>query len=235
VTLRVEQEATPQEGDRWNWSVWLEGPPHELDDVESVTYYLHSTFPDPIRTVTDRNTKFKLEATGWGMFTINLEIRRKHGRPLQRSHDLVLEYPKESEARVEKRRKGRKARVFLVSSVADRVVVSSLREALEREGFELATEGDLAPGLPWDVSMPQALRSSDAVIAIVSDLTSPYVESAINLARSLNVPILPVRVGLGSDMPEALRDIQPVRVKESPEIPRFAEQIISGLHNVIPT
>jgi hypothetical protein len=231
----VEQEATPQEGDRWNWSVWLEGPPDELDDVESVTYFLHSTFPDPIRTVTERNTKFKLEATGWGMFTINLEIQRKHGRPLQRSHDLVLEYPKASGARVEKHRKDRKARVFLASSVADRVVVSSLREALEKEGFELATESDLPSGVPFDVSMQQALRASDAAIAIVSDLTSPYVESEIQMAKSLNVPILPVRVGLGSDMPEALRDIQPVRVKESSEIPRFADQIISGLHNVMRT
>jgi hypothetical protein len=230
--LHVRQEAIHQEGQRWKWSVWLDGPAEELDDVEAVTYHLHPTFPDPIRTVTDRTTQFRLQAIGWGTFTINLEIHRRSGRSLQRSHHLSFESPDAREARRKEGRAGRR-QVFVASSVADRAIVSSLQRILEKEGFTLVTDSDFGPDLPWEVSAERLLRSSDAAIAIVSDLTSTFVEYEIRIARKLNVPILPIWVGHGGAVPEPIRDLEALRVKEASEIVPMAGRLIRGLHDLM--
>lgn len=56
------------EGDNWwKWSLWIGGSSEDPDAIEAVTYRLHSTFPEPIRTVTDRASKFQLRCSGWGV------------------------------------------------------------------------------------------------------------------------------------------------------------------------
>lgn len=79
--------------DRWEWSVWVDGPPEELDALDRVIYVLHSTFNDPVRTVTDRSTKFRLRTSSWGTFTIHAKAIRKDGGETTLEHDLVLRYP----------------------------------------------------------------------------------------------------------------------------------------------
>lgn len=78
---------------RWGWSVWIEGPPEELDALDSVVYVLHPTYQDPVRTVKDRSTKFRLRTSGWGTFTIHAKAIRKDGGETLLEHDLVLRYP----------------------------------------------------------------------------------------------------------------------------------------------
>ena len=82
------------EGDHWwKWSLWIEGSGEDLDRIESVTYRLHPTFPDPIRTVTNRASKFQLRCSGWGIFRIPVEVRLKDGKTIKLAHDLQFSFP----------------------------------------------------------------------------------------------------------------------------------------------
>ena len=82
------------EGDqRWRWSLWIEGLPEDLDRIRSVTYTLHPTFPEPIRTVTDRASKFQLRCSGWGIFKIPVTVRLKDGETVELAHQLQFAFP----------------------------------------------------------------------------------------------------------------------------------------------
>jgi transcription initiation factor IIF auxiliary subunit len=93
MNLRTAQDQKYIEKGWWEWSVWIEGPNNELDEVEEVTYKLHRTFTNPVRTTRDRASKFKLEEDGWGVFPIRAKIQLKNGAPITLVHDLKLFYP----------------------------------------------------------------------------------------------------------------------------------------------
>lgn len=83
------------EGDQWwKWSLWIEGPEEDLDEIQSVTYTLHPTFPEPIRTVTDRASKFQLRCSGWGIFLIPIEVRLKNAKAVRLAHQLQFSIPR---------------------------------------------------------------------------------------------------------------------------------------------
>ncbi|HSH40286.1 MAG TPA: pYEATS domain-containing protein [Chthoniobacterales bacterium] len=83
------------EGDNWwKWSLWIQGSEDDLDEIKSVTYTLHSTFPEPIRTVTDRASKFQLRCSGWGIFLIPVEVRLKNGQSIKLRHQLQFSVPR---------------------------------------------------------------------------------------------------------------------------------------------
>ena len=63
--------------DWWDWEIFLEGDEIELNEIEYVEYTLHETFPNPIRRIYDRSNGFKLETSGWGIFTIYIRIHFK--------------------------------------------------------------------------------------------------------------------------------------------------------------
>jgi len=75
---------------RWNWSVWIDGPDAELDQVESVEWTLHPTFPHPVVLVTQRQSKFRLDQNGWGEFEIKANVKAKDGRQQHLTHRLRL-------------------------------------------------------------------------------------------------------------------------------------------------
>jgi len=93
MALSIKQGFDYQGEDYWNWWIWLDGSDKELDRVASVTYTLHRTFPNPVRTVTDRASKFILKTAGWGVFRIRATVSFKDGDSEQLTHDLRLEYP----------------------------------------------------------------------------------------------------------------------------------------------
>ena len=69
---------------RWKWAVWVDGTPEELDSVDHVTYILHPTFHNPVKVVHNRETKFRLEATGWGHL---YGVRESHVPEWRRKHN----------------------------------------------------------------------------------------------------------------------------------------------------
>ena len=93
MALTIQQDQHYAGDDYWHWSVWLDGAAEELDTVEQVQYILHPTFPNPVRLISDRSTNFRLETSGWGIFTIHARIKHRHGDETQLHHELVLLYP----------------------------------------------------------------------------------------------------------------------------------------------
>jgi len=93
MPVALTQDAKYAGNDRWEWAVWLDGPPGELDKIERVQYVLHPTFLKPVREVADRSTNFRLETSGWGTFRIHAKAIYKDGRQVPLHHDLVLLYP----------------------------------------------------------------------------------------------------------------------------------------------
>lgn len=93
MALSIQQSQNYLGKDRWQWSVWLDGPAEELDAVKQVVYILHPTFHNPVRTIADRESNFRLETSGWGTFTIHAIAQGRDGRETTLSHDLVLQYP----------------------------------------------------------------------------------------------------------------------------------------------
>ena len=90
MSLLVQQADTYRGDNYWDWSVWLEGPPAELDQIEYVEYRLHPTFPDPVRHIRNRSSKFTLSAAGWGGFTIYVNVIFRDGSRLPISYPLGL-------------------------------------------------------------------------------------------------------------------------------------------------
>jgi transcription initiation factor IIF auxiliary subunit len=94
MALSIEQESEYQGNDYWHWAIWLGGPDAELDAVDHVVYTLHPSFPNPVRTVADRATRFRLETAGWGTFTVYARVVPKGGAEEQHlERDLALFYP----------------------------------------------------------------------------------------------------------------------------------------------
>ena len=92
MSLKIEQSAKYRGDDWWEWAVWVGGAPDELERVDYVRYTLHSTFPNPVRTIRDRATQFRLETAGWGVFRIYALVVFKDGEHLNLRHDLELLY-----------------------------------------------------------------------------------------------------------------------------------------------
>lgn len=53
--------------------------PSTLDEVSGVTYYLHPTFPNPIRFAEDRDLSFELRTVCWGEFNAAATVQFKDG------------------------------------------------------------------------------------------------------------------------------------------------------------
>jgi transcription initiation factor IIF auxiliary subunit len=68
--------------------LYLEGS--DLPYVSQVTYYLHSTFSDPVRTIsrTVANPRCKLEIWTWGLFRVRAVVVDKKGQSYTMYHDL---------------------------------------------------------------------------------------------------------------------------------------------------
>lgn len=73
--------------------MWIDGQDAELDKISHVVYTLHPTFPNPVQTVGNRLTKFRLETAGWGIFHLYAKVVHEDGKETYLEHNLELEYP----------------------------------------------------------------------------------------------------------------------------------------------
>lgn len=96
MTLRIEQGFKYQDDDWWKWWIWIDGPQEELDQIDHVTYILHPTFPNPVQDIKNRDTKFLLQTSGWGVFLIRAKVKHKNGQEIPLTHNLRLEYPEDA-------------------------------------------------------------------------------------------------------------------------------------------
>ena len=79
----------PAQNARYKVWLYLDGP--DLSYVRSVTFTLHPTFPDPVRTVvrTPSNPTCALEIWTWGLFTVRVDIEDKSGEHHIVQHKLT--------------------------------------------------------------------------------------------------------------------------------------------------
>jgi transcription initiation factor IIF auxiliary subunit len=86
--------------DWYEWCVFVADDAPVLAKIEAVQYTLHPTFPDPVRTVTDRASRFALYSAGWGGFGINVTVTLTDRSKVEARYFLELEndsWPRASE------------------------------------------------------------------------------------------------------------------------------------------
>jgi transcription initiation factor IIF auxiliary subunit len=82
----------------YEWCVFVDDSPADLNSIKAVEYTLHPSFPDPIRLVKDRASRFALFSAGWGGFTIKARVIFSDDSSLNTSYFLRLQeenWPKE--------------------------------------------------------------------------------------------------------------------------------------------
>lgn len=77
----------------FRWKVFVDEDENTLDNIESVEYLLHPTFPVPDQVRSDRDSKFALETSGWGEFDILITVNFKDGRKEDLRYRLDLSKP----------------------------------------------------------------------------------------------------------------------------------------------
>lgn len=77
----------------FDWKVFMNEPEAVLRKVKAVEYRLHKTFPNPIRVVKDRNSRFALRSSGWGEFLIFITIYLEDGTEQYEKYYLDLGKP----------------------------------------------------------------------------------------------------------------------------------------------
>lgn len=65
-----------------------ENDARRLDEIESVTYELHPTFPDRFHKSTDRSTSFEIQIWTWGWFLVRAEIKMKGGEVARTENEI---------------------------------------------------------------------------------------------------------------------------------------------------
>lgn len=80
-----------ESGKRNLYKVWLYLDGMDLPYVESVTYFLHSSFPKPRTRIqrTPNNPNCSLIIWTWGIFTVKGTVTLKDGSKLDVSHQLT--------------------------------------------------------------------------------------------------------------------------------------------------
>ena len=220
LNLRLLNDSRPMDGGRWNWSVWIDGSATDLEQVTQVRYTLHPTFPNPIRVVTDRDSRFKLTTSGWGEFSILAQLTFADGRTETLERWLRLEGSAEAPTNNSRRR----PRVFLSASTIDRSFVKHVAAELEKQDVEVLTADNVSEGGPLIESIASAVTSSDVVAIVISRGLANMAQHDVAVARAGQKVIVPVLLGPQvSAPPPLLRDFQAVHVATEEQAPKVAD------------
>jgi hypothetical protein len=211
--------------DWWRWWVWLEGPDEVLDRVESVRYALHPTFPNPVRLVTDRASKFRLESSGWGEFSLAATVTMKDGMsfPLERWLDLGVRAGEEAETR--------RPSVFASFSVVDRPLVDPLLKRLESQGIAVITPADVPAGDEWSSAIVDGIQRADLVAIVTGGELRGWAEEEFRCALDRGKPVVSVSVG-SSEVPDSLRAFSGLRLRSPADLDAVGDAIASRVKDV---
>jgi hypothetical protein len=90
IKIENDYEPAPKTG-YYKWKVYLDVDNKVADKIDNVTYTLHPTFYNPIRTVqNDPTGKYMLQSNGWGEFEIKADIKLKNNNVITKYHWLNL-------------------------------------------------------------------------------------------------------------------------------------------------
>jgi transcription initiation factor IIF auxiliary subunit len=207
MTLKIAQDSQCEGPDWWKWSVWLEGPDAELDEVSSVEWLLHPTFPSPVREITDRTSRFKLQSAGWGEFLVKARVHKKSNKVLLLAHSLHLEAPpKASPGGAKSKKKNKKggkktaaaktpSKVFISYGASEARAAGVAKTMLEARGIQWTDASVSAEeSAPLRTALTSSLSSSDAVIALRSGGSGPWSDWEVSTAQAQGVPVISVKL-----------------------------------------
>jgi len=163
---------------RWKWNIWLEGPPSKIDQIESVRYFLHPTFRNPIVLKKNKEMKFMLAGSGWGEFNIKAEVKFSSNIVSELNHWLKLESD-EKEAIITKRR----GHVTISHSHSDGPFASILASKLISNDFGV-TASAISDPTEIEEYLNNEQRKTDLNLILISPGMSDFIESY--LLQSLN-------------------------------------------------
>jgi len=216
--LHLENDSTPRGEEWWDWSVWVEGPIEELDAIEHVTYRLHPTFPEPIRRVTDRESKFRLASAGWGEFSIFATVQVKGGEIIRLERWLELGKRVAARGLPDKQRP---LRVFISHGLVDAPLVHELYKALKQQGIDVMR-------VDAEKVLDEYLRSADAVVPVISNPPNSWVEAEANRAIEMDRLVVPIVVA-PAETPTALSNILRLELGVEKNITELANTLASRL------
>ena len=198
MPIQIAQSSTPVGPGHWRWSVWLEGPAPELDGLDHVVYTLHSTFSEPVRVVHDRASAFRLDSSGWGEFDLHAALHHRDGRVDKLKHWLVLGTGDGTLAPDKGPRGEEGTRIYLSYGVADAATGHTVKELLGKEPGVMVTTSDeladVATGVPFERLIENQLRNASRAVFLVSHHPSPWLRREAEVAQSLGVPSVFVRI-----------------------------------------
>ncbi len=213
MTIHISQTVEEKSSRHWKWSVWLEGPSYELDGIQSVTYQLHSTFNKPIREVSDRQSGFRLDSSGWGQFMIYITLLYRDGTKEQRQHWLRFSGKapsKELKAKFGEEFGDRPPTAFLSYSVADAVTALAVRMNLEDKGVSVLDASSLGVGENLSDGIENMIDRSDFGISIVSDVTSKWVNQESLQMQERKLPVFQIKTDDAPNSPGFALKVQPL-------------------------
>ncbi|MBT0608672.1 toll/interleukin-1 receptor domain-containing protein [Aequorivita echinoideorum] len=88
------------------------------------------------------------------------------------------------------------AKIFISYSRRDTAYVSTLVEALRKQGFEVWFDKNIRTGTDWDDTIEEELKRADAVVLILSktSVESENVKDEISYAIGLDKPVNPIKI-----------------------------------------
>jgi len=229
--LRIQNDSRLLAENFWEWSVWIEGPDDEVREVVSVTYYLHPTFPTPVRVVRDRATNFRLTTMGWGEFTISADARLEGGQVVRIERWIELQDEQGRRQTDPKGAAGRRPTVFVSHSVVDTGFVQNLREALDRQGVEVTTADSFDADNYLSSALTSRLKESDMLVAVVSTPPSSFVEQEVRAARSLGRPVFSIVLGK-APVPKLLLELKRFELGERQNVTVIADRIAATVKDL---
>lgn len=88
IAIKNDYEPSKIKDGYYDWWVYLIAENNVMKQIESVTYTLHPTFPEPVVSVKDPKEGFRLNARGWGEFQIKVDIHLRNGETISKYHWL---------------------------------------------------------------------------------------------------------------------------------------------------
>ena len=204
--FRIAQESHREGSAWWRWSTWIEGSPADLDSIEEVLWHLHPTFSPSLVPCRDRSTKFRLDSSGWGEFTLRATIATTQGESISLRHQLQLEAG-EATASVEPgevphRGAGEVARtpssprIYLAYSLADVDLGKQLEASLRSHGARVEIPNqESGAAQSMAASVVESIAASDAVVVVNSNAAGEFVGLESQLATARSKPVFEVLVG----------------------------------------
>jgi hypothetical protein len=193
---------------------------------------LHPTFPKPVRVVRDRASRFKLESSGWGEFSLTAQLVLANGKTESLERWLRLEGREEQPDD----RSRRRPRVFLSGSAVGigRAFINKLGAELHSQGVDLVTADDVSIVSESAVaeSPGSAVSASDVIAVVVSRGYANTAQSDVAAAKANQKVLVPILLGPSVTTPAALSDLTPIHVNNENQAAQVADLLASRAKDV---